>query len=436
MTRLLPLLLACLPLLAAADEPEVRVQNRLVPASGAFVGGTVNLEVDLLVDTWFTAAPVLPKLALQDALVSQPSGEATHLTEPLGGKTFFGLRFTYQITPQVARRFDIPALEFQVQAGQASGGPVKVRGQPLAFVARQPGGAAGEPRLVAQSVTLTQEIQRSHEPLRVGDSITRRLTLKAEGAQAMLIRPPEFVEVTGMKRYVQTPRVKPLGDGRGGIAGGMREDAATYVIAESGRLALPAIELKWWDAATGEARSVSVPAVAFEAAEGAYQAPFSITEDLRALGQKTRVRISGNWLLLAVSLLLGGGLAYFGRPWGRALLGALRQWREARYKARLASPGHAWKLARQQLAARPAQLGGLYLWVRRSTGDWTLAAFSRALPDAIADRLLAFLKARYGRGGEAQAPAALAECLPEARRALAERNKVSPTGQGLKPLNP
>ncbi|EJT84021.1 hypothetical protein PPS11_26966 [Pseudomonas putida S11] len=41
-----------------------RVQSRLVPPDGALVGGTVSLQVDLLVDSWFTAAPVLPQLQL------------------------------------------------------------------------------------------------------------------------------------------------------------------------------------------------------------------------------------------------------------------------------------------------------------------------------------------------------------------------------------
>ncbi|UCO95867.1 hypothetical protein LF844_14245 [Metapseudomonas lalkuanensis] len=436
MKRLLTLLLCCLPVWVLAAEPEVRVQARLVPADKVLVGGTVGLEVDLLVDTWFTAAPILPKLDLPGTVVNPPGGEAQKLTEQHDGKPFFGLRFTYQITPQAARQFAIPALEFQVRPGQASG-PVTVRSQPLAFVAKAVGTKAGEQHLVARNLTFTQDIQRSHDPLRAGDSITRRLTIRAEGAQAMLIPPPELAEVKGLKRYLQTPKVQPLGDGRGGIDGGSREDSATYVIGEAGHLILPAIELTWWDAASGEAHTVSVPAVELDAAKGSYQAPFSISEDLHALGQKARVRISGYWLLLGAVLVVAGCLVFFGRPWGRAALSALQRWRATRQKARLESAGYAWKLARQQLQMRPAQLGGLYLWVRRSTGYRTLSALSGASPERIENRLLAFLKSRYGADQAASGTTAdLMQALPDMQRAVTGRKTVNRAVHGLKPLNP
>ncbi|BAN48436.1 BatD family protein [Metapseudomonas resinovorans] len=436
MKRWLAWLLLCLPVLGLAAEPEVRVQNRLVPADGVMVGGSLNMEVDLLVDTWFTAAPILPRLDLPGALVNAPGGEAQHLTQQQDGKTFFGLRFTYQITPQVAQRFEIPALEFQVQPGQASG-PMKLKSQPLGFTAKPLAGAGDEHRLVANSLDFTQEIQRSHDPLRVGDSITRRLEVEAEGAQAMLLPPPQFAEVEGLKRYVQTPKVQPISDGRGGITGGAREDSVTYVIDKPGEHSLPAIELKWWDATTGEAQTASVPAVQLTAEQGTYQAPFSISQDLRDLGQKARVKIAGHWLLLCVLLVLVAVLAYFGRPWYRAALGRLRHWRLARQRARLDSAEHAWELARRQLAARPAQLGGLYLWVRRSTGDRTLSDFSRPLPDLIANRLLAFFKSRFGaEQADSQAVADLTEALPDVRRAVTARKQAVRTRHGLKPLNP
>ncbi|MCY1536939.1 Oxygen tolerance [compost metagenome] len=291
---------------------------------------------------------------------------------------------------------------------------------------------------MARTLEISQDIQRSHEPLRVGDSVTRRVTVKAEGAQAMLLPAPAFAEVKDLKRYLEPPSVKPLGDGRGGVDGGIREDAVTYVIGEAGHLELPAIEYKWWDASTGEAHRVSVPAVELEAAKGSYQAPFSIDEDLRALGQHARVRLAGHGLLLATLLVAGAYLAYFVRPWAGAALAAWRRWRVRRREARLASAGYAWRLAREQLAESPAQLGGFYLWVRRSTGRRTLSDFSRNLPFATENPLLAFLKLRYGTGRpNEQAPADLLRQLPDVRQALVQNNKqATRTEQGLKPLNP
>lgn len=436
MRRLTSIMLLCLPLFVYAVEPEVRVQSRLVPADSALVGSTVNLEVDVLVDTWFTAAPILPKLDLPGAVVSPPGSEALHLTERQDGKTFFGLRFVYQITPQTAQRFDIPGLDIHVQPGQASG-PMTVQSQPLNFVARALAGGVGDSRgLVARTVTFTQEIERSHDPLREGDSVTRRLRLEAEGAQAMLIPPPRLVEIKGLKRYLQT-RVMPLNDGRGTTTGGMREDTVTYVISEAGPLTLPAIDVHWWDADTGEARSISVPQVTFEAAKGTYQAPFSISEDLRALGQKARMKISGHWLVLATALLLGGALVYVGRPWLHGAWAWLQRWKTERHQAWLDSADYAWKQARLQADTRPLQLGALYLWIRRGTGHLTISSLFPLLPDAYTNRLLAFFDACYAQRPSPDDPAGnLAQALPAMRQVVVEQQKRSCLRRhGLKPLN-
>lgn len=438
MRHLLALLCLLLSVTVSA-APDVRVRSSLVGEDAAVVGGTLQLQVDVLVDTWFTAAPVLPKLELDGALVSDPSSEATHLNEQIDGKAFFGLRFIYQITPQRAQRFDIPSLAIQVQPGQGTG-PVTVNSPPQSFSARELQGEASEHGLVARKLAFTQEVVRSHEPLRVGDSVTRRLHVRAEGAQAMLIPPPVFVDIDGLKRYVQTPVVQPMSDGRGGIVGGSRDDTVTYVIGESGDFRLPEIELPWWDIAAGQARSVKVPSVEFQAKAGAgYQAPFSITDDLRALGQQAQVRIAGHWLALAAVLLVGIPLLYFGRSWAKEALGFWRQWRARRHQQWLDSPEYAWRLAQRQLSARPAQLGGLYLWLRRRTGSREIVGFFRNQSVEQANRLLALFRIRYGArqpDKEEGASAALPQALAEMRQALRERPENRRSRQSLRSLNP
>lgn len=434
MKSLLLMLLVCAPLLANA-APEVRVQSRLLPQAEVVVGGTLSMEVDLLVDTWFTAAPILAKLELPGALVTPPGGEAQHLNQTLDGKTFFGLRYTYQITPQTAQSFTIPALAFQVQPGQGSG-LVTLNSQPLSFVAKAQAGTGNQPHLVANALTISQTLQRSHEPLRVGDSVTRQVSIQAQGAQAMLIPPPAFAQVPGLKRYVQTPSVSALSDGRGGVSGGQREDSVTYVIGEEGKLSLPPITFTWWDASTGQARTASLQALDFEAVKGSYNAPFSINDDLRALGHQAHVRLSGHAVLLVILLLAGAGLIYVARPWTHAALAAYQDWRQRRRAAWLASADYAWQLMRQQFSERPLQLSGLYLWVRRSSGKRTLSAFSEQLPNSTVKRSLDLLKIRFRPGFSGDVPAAnLLETLALPRQQL-NKNADAHGLHGLKPLNP
>ncbi|RJG11074.1 hypothetical protein D3879_15520 [Pseudomonas cavernicola] len=437
MKRLL-LVLCCLwPLLASA-APKVLVEARITPAGTAVVGSTLHLEVDVLVDTWFTAAPQLPPLQLSGALVTPPGGEAVHLTQVRDGETFFGLRYTYLITPTQAQPYSIPALSISVQAGQASA-PLTVQSQPLSFISSQPAGVApGQNLLVAQTVKLDQQVSRSANPLKVGDSITRQLTTEAVGAQAMLIPPPEFAEVKGLKRYLKTPQVSTLGNGRGDVSGGQRSDSVTYVVDQPGHYTLPAIELKWWDASANRIRTSTVPALEVEAsANSAYQAPFSIADDLRQLGQQTRVRLSRHWLALAALLLFGGALLYWGRPvllQGRRVLLA---WRETRQQAYLSSATYAWQQVSGELNGQPPQLSALYLWAKRSQGAEGLQHLADDLTPTLKKQLLGFLESCYGAAPQLQnALQSLRQTLPALHRQVQQQRPQPAAKHGLAPLNP
>lgn len=433
-------LLCCLLLAIASPAraaPTVLAESRMVPDGTLTVGSTARLEVDVLVDTWFTAEPQLPPLELPGALVMPPSTEATHLTVQRDGRTLFGLRFSYLITPEEAREYQLPALTIQVSPGQADA-PVAVATRPLSFLSRLPPGApAGQRLLVAQSVSVEQHVKRSRPTLQVGDSLTLQLVIEARGAQAMLIPPPAFGEVDGLRRYLRTPQVTPLDNGRGAFTGGRRVDTVSYVVDRPGDFQLPAIELPWWDATANQLRQASVPAVTFKAvANASYQAPFSVAEDLRQLGRHTRLHIEQHWLLLLGSLLLGAAGLYWGYPWWARGRRAIGQWRQARQNAYLQSARWAWQQIPGQLRGTPARLDALYLWARRATGVRTLADLASKLSGPMAQRLLAFLNARFGSRAVGSAPSELMQALPELARECRARQEHAGVRYGLQPLNP
>ncbi|WP_339487544.1 hypothetical protein [Pseudomonas sp. EL_65y_Pfl2_R95] len=437
MKRLILLLALLLPWPVLAAEPTVIVDSRLVPDKQVLVGGLMTLEVDLLVDTWFTNAPQLPKLELPGAVVSAPSSEATHLTQKRDGKTLFGLRFSYRITPQQAQSFDIPALSIEVQPGQGTQ-PQTVQTQPQRFNAVQPVGASNEEHaLVAESVEYSQNIVRSHDPLRVGDTISRQLSVRATGAQAMLIPAPKLAEVDGLKHYLQTPDIQPIDNGRGDITGGQRSDTIAYVVSKPGKYTLPAMELKWWDQA-GQAQTASVEKVIFEAKAGSgYNAPFSIAEDLRELGQNSRVHIARHWLLLTSLIVLIALLSYFARPyWGRGV-SYLRQRRAARKQAWHNSPDYAWQQLQAHLNDESPPLTELYRWLKRSANTDTFQGASWQLPSHLNDQLLTFLKSSYADDKTALARASeQKQILAQCRHLFKENAATAPISGALKPLNP
>ncbi|WP_085714918.1 BatD family protein [Pseudomonas sp. B28(2017)] len=422
------LLLILISTCTLAAEPELRVQTTLQPAGPVMVGSLVELQLDVLTDTWFTSAPTLPDLKLSGALVMPSDGHAEHLNQTRDGKSYSGIRYSYLITPNAAQSFDIPPLTVRVTPGQAST-ELSAQSLPLHFVATQPPGfQPGEPVLVAQGLSFTQNIVKPDTPLKVGDSLTRQLTLQADGALAMSLPTPALGEVNGLSRYLKNPQVSTLDDGRGHFIGGQRIDTVTYRIDAQGHHTLPAIELKWWDAGSQQARTAQVPAVDFDAAaNSAYHPVFSISEDLKKLGQQSRLHLSRYGIGL-VALLLGAALlVWFARPFvHRAGLGWQAR-RRARQAAWLQSADYAWRQIPPQLDGNPPQLSALYLWTRRNRKGLKLTG--------LGPRLQALLRACYGREpSKDQALLQLRQSLTTLH-SQTEHNRES-VAPALRPLNP
>lgn len=427
-------LLCLLGHLAWADEPRVRVETRLSPAAPYLLGSTLRLEIDLLTSSWFTQAPQPAELQLPGALVSAPTGQADKLTVRRDGESYFGLRLTYLISPIQAQNFSIPALDFSLQLGQASG-PMQVSSQALSFNAVAPAGGTEAPAgnlLVAQQVRFSQQIEASATPLKVGDSLTRRLLVEADGAQAMLITPAEFASIAGLKAYPLPAEVKPLDDGRGSVSGGQRRDSLSYVIEQAGSYQLPAMQVHWWDASAGQLRSAEVPAVAFEAqANTAYRLPFDLQADLQRLGRGQHIHLSRFSLLIAGGLLLLGLASYFARPWLSQQRHRLHTWRARRQAAWLASEAYAWRQLQRAWRHTPLPLAPLYSWLQRSSGNANLRELSQQLPVAAGQALQQALAASYA------APPTHAASTQQLRNSLpALRKHAHNKTPALHPLNP
>ncbi|MGE8143833.1 hypothetical protein ACQKP7_01355 [Pseudomonas frederiksbergensis] len=407
---------------------ELQIQSRLQPTDSIMVGSLIELQLDVLTDTWFTDAPTLPDLKLNGALVMPPNGHAQHLNQTLDGKSFSGMRYRYLITPNLAQGFDIPALTVRATPAQASA-ELSAQSQPLHFTAAQPPGfKPNEAVLVASGLRFTQQVFNSATPLKVGDSLTRQLTLQADGALAMSLPVPPLAEVTGLSRYPKAPQVNSLDDGRGNFNGGQRIDTVTYRIDTQGNHTLPAIEVKWWDARSQQPRTTQVPAITFAAtANSAYRPVFSITEDLKKLGQQSPVHLSGHWLGIIALVLIVALLAYFARPLIQQSRLRWQARRQAKHAAWLQSADYAWQQIPAQIDGKPAQLSALYLWLRRSRQGLKLTH--------LGPRLQTLLRACYGRQPTED------QALHQLKQSLATlhsqaQHHRAPAPPALRPLNP
>jgi hypothetical protein len=162
-------------------------------------------------------------------------------------------------------------------------------------------------------------------------------------------------------------------------------------------------------------------------ANSAYKPVFSITEDLKKLGQQNRLHLSGHGFGVVALLLALVALGWFSRPLAqRAYLGWQAR-RRARHTARLESADYAWRQIPAQIEGQPAQLSALYLWTRRSRHGLKLTS--------LGPRLQTFLRACYGREPDKeQALRQIGESL-STLHSQAERNRET-VASALHPLNP
>ncbi|QVQ28160.1 BatD family protein [Achromobacter deleyi] len=434
------LLLALSAASAAAQTadpgPQLKVEARMASPGDLMVGATATLQIDVLTSTWFTQPPVLPALDIPGALVSGPSGQATIIRATIDGVAYNGLRFAYLLSPAAAGALRIPAIKVSAQVGQ-SASPLTAQTRPLEVRAAGPPGATTGHVLAATSVQATQEMQYSAQPPAVGDHVSRVITLQAQGAQAMLIPPPATPAVPGLKPYPSEPVLTQLSDSRGVFLGGQRVDRVDYVVERPGAYELPAIDIRWWNVATSKEEHLVLPAQRFEARAGAaYQAPFSVEQDLRDMGRQVQVRIPGGWLALAAVAVAAALIAWLGAPWWRRIWTWLQARRAARRQRWLASERHAALALRRELAHPNKRLDALYLWLRRSRRAVSLAQATDGLRPALRQAGAEALRECYGpRPDTTQGFRTLRQSFPQWRRAF--RRAVAPVRpHRLLPLNP
>lgn len=422
---------------SADPAPQLRAAASFTGQEPLTVGATATLQVDVLTSTWFTQPPELSSLNIPGAMVTGPTGDATLIRDNVGGVAYSGLRFSYQVSPTAAGALRVPPLTVRAQVGQASA-PLSTSTQALTVqAATPPGMEASGHGLAASSVQVSQQVQFSAQPPAVGDHIRRTITVQAQGAQAMLIPPPDSAPVPGLKAYSSEPELSPLSDSRGGFLGGQRVDRIDYVVERAGAFALPEVEVRWWNVTTKREERAVLPAQPFDAHAGAaYQAPFSVQQDLRDLGRQVQVRIPGGWLALAAAAAAAGLAWWLGMPWCRRAGRWLRATIQATRRRWQASEACAAVAARRELARPAGRLDALYRWLRVSRHRTTVSGATADLPAELRAAGADALRDCYGRAPDAaRGLQTLRRALPAWRRGFrAAGRRADP--YRLVPLNP
>jgi hypothetical protein len=305
-------LLALMTLFAAhaqqSPAPEPVVRTTIEPPR-VMVGQPATLRIEVLVPNYMTSPPELPDFQLRNAVTRQL--QSVNTSEQQNGIQYAGVRFEFGIYPLEAGSYAVTEHELTIRyAAEPPATRETVVSLPrMEFAAFIPDAAAGlDPFLTAASLTAEQTVQRSAEQLKVGDAVTRMITVRADGTPAMLLPPMSFPAIEGLAVYPAQPSLQDRTVGRSDAMSGSRVDSATYVLEKPGDYVLPAVDVRWWNAGEGKIESAHIDAVALHVAASSASASSAVSSGRWSWNNIVDL-IADHWLLgliaVAVLALLG-----------------------------------------------------------------------------------------------------------------------------------
>ena len=208
-----------------------------------------------------------------DASLEQP--EIDHaLVESLGenryrqrvdGRVYQVIERRYAVFPQRSGSLSIPALTLQarVESYRPSlldpGRLVIKRSPPMEIqVQAPPASFDGALWLPAKNIELFEEWSDDPEQLQAGQSITRRVDIRAEGLMAAQLPKLPPLNLPGIKLYPDQPGLQNTTDESGLI--GLRSESTAMIPTQPGDYTLPELRIAWWNTETNQPEVAVLPA--------------------------------------------------------------------------------------------------------------------------------------------------------------------------------
>jgi hypothetical protein len=232
----------------------------------------------------------LTELAVSDRdAVIEKLSENRSYKKMINGRSYRVFEKQFAIFPQTAGDMVIEPVVLEAQYIDAPrvlrtkrlvSKPIKVTVQAVPNKARQPQTTYWLP---ARSLTLTEKWSSNAKEIKVGDPITRTLTLTAKGLMSSQL--PVLTDTdarSDLKHYADQPVLDNTVDDQGFV--GKREEKIAYIPTQAGELKLPAVKVTWWnmekdrlETSTLPGRTLKVVAVVGQAAQTTGQFPQETT---------------------------------------------------------------------------------------------------------------------------------------------------------------
>lgn len=211
----------------------------------------------------------LQPLQVKDALVVNID-EKQYQTK-INGRPGAVVETRYAVFPQQSGELIIPSMLYQVSVnsgqrdlwdrfyGNSQNNILRLRTDEQRInVLPAPASNTGE-WLPALNVSLSEHWSTSIDSLKVGEPITRSITIKADGLTAGQISPLQLAPIDGLTFYNDQAQTDDQKSTNG--VEGSRIETIAIVPTKAGHFTLPEVKVNWWDTRTNSMRTASLPAV-------------------------------------------------------------------------------------------------------------------------------------------------------------------------------
>jgi len=234
-----------------------------------------------------------------DDTVMQKVSE-TQFQKNVAGKNYQVVEIVYALFPQASGKLQIPALRFSAyEASNNRYGGFSARGNRIIRstdaktinVMARPDTIDIDNWMPASSIRLDQQWSSPLDQLKVGEPITRNISITAKGLTGAQIMPLSLSESDDYKIYPDQPQLDDSADATG--VTGIRRESFALVPNRSGEIILPAVTVRWWDTVRQRMQTAKLKAVTLQvtAAEVSKMDPYNIAPKPPA-GANTLPRVS------------------------------------------------------------------------------------------------------------------------------------------------
>ena len=366
-----------------SDAIEITVQGKrqgtdiqvetLVDKTSAHVQEQILVSVRLSVEagTRIYGGDVEP-LQVKDALLIQLD-EKKYRSDN-NGRLVDIVETRYVLFPQQTGELVIPSLLFQLDTGRGNYNLLRLRTEERRLhINPIPQDPRAQPWLPAKNIQLSEHWSSSPDALKVGEPITRSITIKADGLSAAQLPPLPALAIKDLSSYQDQAQTDDQKMEQGIV--GSRIETTAIVANRSGTFTLPEIQLHWWDSdeqqfktATLAASQIKVSGTNPEQDDQPESSgePIPLNTELPSPTASTAAEAAPWWLYLLLALSLVTNL----------LLGALL-WRQrgknttqpnTAKSAQEHNEKEAWRELREVIAN--SQGGGQLHTLRRTLLEW------------------------------------------------------------------